>query len=134
MPRACQAQGQPAARLNRRFVLSPIDALIDLVVRCGLPCPITEFGNYRTQFEAPSNCVIKPRNSASQHPLTQDDPTSQLLRISSLPVLLPEGAQRTGVASRQEKRHMHQDQRREWTSSWSLPNKARLLLHISERR
>ena len=37
---ACQAQGQPAARMNRRFTLSPIDALIDLVVRCGLRCQI----------------------------------------------------------------------------------------------
>ena len=40
MHRVCQAQGQPAARLNRRFALSPIDALIDLVVRCGLRCQI----------------------------------------------------------------------------------------------
>ena len=30
MHRACQAQGQPAARLNRRFALSSIDALIDM--------------------------------------------------------------------------------------------------------
>jgi hypothetical protein len=32
-----RAQGYPVARLNRCFSHSPVDALIDLVVRCQLP-------------------------------------------------------------------------------------------------
>ena len=36
MHRLRQTQVYPAARLNHRFDLSPIDALIDLVVGCGL--------------------------------------------------------------------------------------------------
>ena len=36
MQRVLQAQAHPAAHLNRHFPLSPVNALIDLVVRCGL--------------------------------------------------------------------------------------------------
>ena len=33
---ACLAQGYPPARLNRRFALSPVDALVDIKIGCGL--------------------------------------------------------------------------------------------------
>ena len=36
MRRACLAQGYPPARLNRRFALSPVDALVDIKIGCGL--------------------------------------------------------------------------------------------------
>jgi hypothetical protein len=36
----CSAQVHPAAGVNRRFGLSPVDALIDLKVRCRLRCQI----------------------------------------------------------------------------------------------
>ena len=35
-----RAQSHPATSQNRRFAHSPIDALIDLKVRCRLRCPI----------------------------------------------------------------------------------------------
>lgn len=40
MHRLRKTQVYSAARLNHRFHLSPIDALIDLVVGCRLRCPI----------------------------------------------------------------------------------------------
>ena len=36
MRRACLTQGYPPARLNRRFALSPVDALVDIKIGCGL--------------------------------------------------------------------------------------------------
>ena len=36
MPGACHTQAFPAAILNRHFGLSPVHALIDLIVRCRL--------------------------------------------------------------------------------------------------
>ena len=36
----CSAQVHPAAGVNRRFGLSPVDTLIDLKVGCRLSCPI----------------------------------------------------------------------------------------------
>ena len=68
MRAACQPQAYPAASLNRRFALSPVDALIGIKVGCGLRRKIPVRPDFDTlvclRITVPPTAVVRVQKQA----------------------------------------------------------------------